>query len=69
LEPIAYSQNTPAFVGKGDDLLHDGREACDGPTAEVIPITETAGKDNGFNALQVSVFVPELHHVEAEIVA
>ena len=45
------------------------RDRCNGAAAQVIAVTETAGKDNGFNALQVSVFVPELHHVEAEVVA
>ena len=59
LNAVRYAANKTA-LGFINPLLYANPHAF---------LDVTAGKDNGFNALQVSVFVPELHHVEAEVVA
>jgi hypothetical protein len=69
LEPIAHTHHTPPIVGKGDHLFHDGSESSDGTTAQVVPVAEPSGEHNRFTPLQVTVFVPELHHIKSEVLA
>ncbi len=59
LEAVADAQHEPALVGELDHRLHHRSEARDRSGAQIVPIGEAAGNDDGVNALQVAVAVPE----------
>src|SRR4051812_36696514 len=59
LEAVADAEDQATVAGELDDRLHDRREARDGPDAQVVAVGEPAGDDDGVDALQVAVAVPE----------
>ena len=49
--------------------LHHGAETCDGTAAQIIPVAETAGHDDGVGVAQRRFLVPEQTRGVAEDVA
>ena len=61
LEAVADPEHRAAVAREGDDVLHDRREARDRADAQVVAVGEAAGDDDGVDALQVAVGVPQQH--------
>ena len=59
LEAVADAQHRHAALGRRDDLGHDGGEAGDGSGAQVVAVGEAARQDDGVDALEVVVAVPQ----------
>ena len=59
LEAVADAQHQPAGGGELGDLLHHRGKARDRAHAQVVAVGEAAGDDDGVDALQVAVAVPE----------
>ena len=59
LEAVADAEHEPALVGELDHRLHHRREAGDRAGAQIVAVGEAAGDDDGVDALQVAVAVPE----------
>ncbi len=65
-KPLQMPSTGPPSAAKRADLDHHGREARDGADAQVVAVGEAAGDDDGVDALEVRVAVPELHRVARE---
>jgi hypothetical protein len=59
LEAVADAEHGTAVAGELDHRLHQRREARDRPHAQVVAVGEAARDDDGVDAAQVTVAVPE----------
>ena len=59
LEAVADAQHGHAALGRGHDLRHHWSEAGDRTAAKVVAVRETARQDDGVDAFEVVVAVPE----------
>ena len=59
LEAVADAEHRQAAAGGVGDRLHDRGEPGDGAAAQVVAVGEAAGQDDGVDAVQVGVGVPE----------
>lgn len=59
LKAIADAQDGAAGCGEACHRLHDRREAGDGSAAKVVAIGEASGNDDGVEAGERGVFVPD----------
>ena len=59
LEAVADAEHAAPLTGELGHGLHHRREAGDRAGAEVVAVGEAAGDDDGVDALQVAVAVPE----------
>src|SRR5690606_4133683 len=59
LEAVADAQHRQSALGRVDDLAHHGCEAGDGTAPQVVAIGEATREDDGVDALQVVVPVPQ----------
>ena len=59
LESVADADHGAATLRVGDDFFHDRREPRDGACAQVVTVTEAAGKDDDIRVLEVVILVPE----------
>lgn len=69
LESVANAHHIAAPAGVCGHFVHDRRKPGNGPRAEIITIRKSARQQNNIHALQVVVFVPELYHILAQILA
>src|SRR5687768_1959667 len=58
LETVADAEDSSALRGKVLDCLHDGTEPSDRAGAQVIPIAEAAGNDDGVGLAEGGILVP-----------
>src|SRR5699024_3746182 len=61
LEPVADAQHRHALPGRGHHGLHDRVEAGDRTAAQIVTIGESAGQDDGIDAGQGRIGVPQVH--------
>ena len=66
LEAVANAQHRPALGGEVMHRPHDGAEPRNGPGAQVVPVTEAAGNDDGVKARQRVFLVPDQAAGQAE---
>ena len=59
LEAVADADDGPAGVGEVAHGVHDRREPGDGAGAQVVAVGEAAGHDDGVDAVDRAVAVPE----------
>ena len=60
LEAVADAHHEAAVRGEVLHGLHDRAEARDGAAAQVVAVAEAARQDDGVDALEVGVLVPEV---------
>ena len=65
LEAVADAHDQSAVGREVGDRRHDGTETGDRAAAQVVAVGEPAGDDDGLDAAQVGVFVPEPHRFGA----
>ena len=58
-KPLQMPEDRQAALGRGDERVHDGREAGDRAAAQVVAVGEPAGQDDRVDAPEVGVAVPE----------
>src|SRR5262249_57164861 len=59
LEAVADPDDRAAGGGEPGHRVHNGREPGDRPCAEVVAVLEPAGDDDGVNAAELGVCVPQ----------
>jgi len=59
LKAVADAENGATGCGETFYRLHDRREAGDGSAAEVVAVGEAPGNDNGVEAVERGVLVPD----------
>src|SRR5262249_18609521 len=67
LEAIADADDRTAVGGELADGLHDRAEPGDGARSQVVAVGEAAGHDDGVDAVDRAVAVPEQPGVGAEV--
>lgn len=60
LKAVANANDQSSLSGKDFHRAHDGREACNGSAAQVVPVRESAWDDDRVKALQRGVLVPDV---------
>src|SRR5207248_3209379 len=62
LKAVADAENKPALIREIAYGGHNRRELCERARAEVVPIREATGQDDGIESFQRCLFMPDKFH-------